>query len=74
MGGLLRFTISTYYTLIDRTMTYKYKAFNLPNGFGSYHDFVDFYKSVLHNCCEYFYAVIDTGATKNDNVTVVLYV
>ncbi|KAA6331536.1 hypothetical protein EZS27_019865 [termite gut metagenome] len=40
----------------------KYKAFNPPNGFGSYEDFVGFCKSVLHNCHEYPDAVIEASA------------
>ena len=40
----------------------KYKAFNPPNGFGNYENFVDFCKSVLHNCREYPNAVIEVNA------------
>ena len=40
----------------------KYKAFNPPNGFGSYEDFVGFCKLVLHNCREYPDAVIEASA------------
>jgi hypothetical protein len=39
----------------------KYKAFNPPNGYGSYEDFVSFCRSVLHNCREYPDAVIEAS-------------
>ena len=40
----------------------KYKAFNPPNGFGSYEDLVGFCKSVLQQCREYPDAVIEASA------------
>ena len=40
----------------------KYKAFNPPNGYGSYEDFVSFCQAVLHNCREYPDAVIEASA------------
>ena len=40
----------------------KYKIFNPPNGFGSYEDFINFCRSVLHNCREYPDAVIEASA------------
>jgi hypothetical protein len=40
----------------------KYKAFNTPNGFGSYEDSVGFCKSALRNCREYPDAVIEASA------------
>lgn len=40
----------------------KYKVFNPSNGFGSYEDFIDFCKSVLHKCYEYPDAVIEASA------------
>ena len=39
----------------------KYKAFNPPNGWGDYDVFVDFCKSVLHNCREYPDAIIEAS-------------
>lgn len=39
----------------------KYKALNPSNGFGSYEDFVNFCKSVLHNCYEYPEATIEAS-------------
>lgn len=39
----------------------KYKAFNPPNGWGSYEDFVRFCKSVLQKCREYPDAVIEAA-------------
>ncbi len=40
----------------------KYKAFNPPNGYGNYEDFVSFCRSILHNCREYPNAVIEVNA------------
>jgi hypothetical protein len=40
----------------------KYKAFNPPNGYGSYENFVSFCKSVLGKCHEYPDAVIEASA------------
>ena len=40
----------------------KYKAFNPPNGYGSYEDFVSFCRSVLANCRKYPDAVIEASA------------
>lgn len=40
----------------------KYKAFNPPNGYGRYEDFVSFCRSVLDNCREYPDAVIEASA------------
>ncbi|MDR0605292.1 MAG: hypothetical protein LBG80_13400 [Bacteroidales bacterium] len=37
----------------------KYKAYNPPNGWGSYENFVSFCKSVLQKCSEYPDAVIE---------------
>ncbi len=39
----------------------KYKAYNPPNGWGSYEDFVSFCKSVLQKCREYPDAVIEAA-------------
>lgn len=39
----------------------KYKVFNPPNGWGDYNIFVDFCKSVLHDCREYPDATIEVG-------------
>jgi hypothetical protein len=40
----------------------KYKAFNPPNGYGSYEDFVGFCRSVLDSCHKYPDAVIEASA------------
>ncbi len=39
----------------------KYKAYNPPNGWGSYEEFVNFCKSVLQKCREYPDAVIEAA-------------
>lgn len=39
----------------------KYKAYNPPNGWGSYENFVSFCKSVLQKCWEYPDAVIEAA-------------
>lgn len=39
----------------------KYKAYNPPNGWGNYEDFVSFCKSVLQKCREYPDAVIEAA-------------
>jgi len=39
----------------------KYKAFNAPNGYGKYEDFVNFCRSTLHWCRKYPDAVVEAS-------------
>ena len=63
-GGWVVFGVSqkkNFFEIVGVEDPEKYKAFNAPNGYGKYEDFVRFCDSVLHWCNKYPDSVIEAN-------------